>query len=343
MPTTNYIWDEENLLAETDVNNVVQTVYTNEPQQYGNLISARISGTTSYHHFDAIGSTRQLTNSAGTVTDTMIHDAWGNVMTRTGTTVANLLWIGEVGYYFDSEIGQFYVRRRPYNPVIGRWMTVDAAGFIDGPNRFSYVHSNVITRVDPSGLLGDGTFELTMCDCSTIGVKDRRCCTAFNVRYLPGAKDKAAFSRIYLKQMAKTQIVKFHCLDLITDWHDDPATGPDEITDYSLTPGLGKSSFFAQRLDDPGSDSSGYFGCPGLCAYLSLVQSFEDCAIGVPASGAEKSLGCTSFSHRCKFSYINCFFACYDSCTVTRSSDCPPVSSTPNYSIVPLPPPLQLH
>ncbi len=47
MPTTNYIWDEDNLLAETDGNNVVQTVYTNEPQQYGNLVSSRISGMTS--------------------------------------------------------------------------------------------------------------------------------------------------------------------------------------------------------------------------------------------------------------------------------------------------------
>jgi hypothetical protein len=35
MPTTNFIWDEQNYLAETDQNNVIQTVYTNEPQQYG--------------------------------------------------------------------------------------------------------------------------------------------------------------------------------------------------------------------------------------------------------------------------------------------------------------------
>jgi hypothetical protein len=34
MPTTNYIWDEQSYLAETDQNNVVQTVYTTEPQQY---------------------------------------------------------------------------------------------------------------------------------------------------------------------------------------------------------------------------------------------------------------------------------------------------------------------
>src|SRR5437899_12171651 len=113
MPTTtNYIWDEQNYLAETDVSNVVQTAYTNEPQQYGNLVSSRISGTTSYHHFDAIGSTRQLTNSAGTVTDSVIYDAWGNVVNRTGTTGIVFLWVAVVEYYFDVETGQIYIRER---------------------------------------------------------------------------------------------------------------------------------------------------------------------------------------------------------------------------------------
>src|SRR5258708_21051082 len=104
MPTTNYIGDEDNLLAETDGSNVGQTVYTNEPEQYGNLVSTRLpvagTPTTVYQHFDAIGSTRQLTNAGGTVTDTVIYDAWGNVVTRTGTTAIRALWIGQVGYYF---------------------------------------------------------------------------------------------------------------------------------------------------------------------------------------------------------------------------------------------------
>src|SRR5260221_13722667 len=99
MPTTNYIWDEQNYLAETDASNVVQTVYTNEPEQYGNLVSSRISGTTSYHHFDVLGSTRQLTNAAGGTTDTVIYDAWGNVVSRTGATATKRQWIGQIAYY----------------------------------------------------------------------------------------------------------------------------------------------------------------------------------------------------------------------------------------------------
>ena len=80
---TKFIWDDDNLLAEADGTNTTNTVYTNEPEQYGNLISSRISGSTSYHHFDAIGSTRQLSSAAGAVSETVIYDAWGTVVRRT--------------------------------------------------------------------------------------------------------------------------------------------------------------------------------------------------------------------------------------------------------------------
>jgi RHS repeat-associated protein len=156
MPTTtHYIWDEDNLLAETDGSNLVQTVYTNEPQEYGNLVSSRlpISGTpaTLYHHFDATGSTRQLTNATGAATDTAIYDAWGDVVDRTGTTPVGFLWIAEVGYYVDVETGQVNVRARVYRLLIARWASMDPNGYIDGTNRFIYVRNAPIDNVDPSG------------------------------------------------------------------------------------------------------------------------------------------------------------------------------------------------
>src|SRR5258708_14812280 len=125
MTTTKYIWDEQNYLAEADANDTINVVYTNEPQQYGNLISSRISGTTSYHHFDALGSTRQLTNAAGSPTDTWIYDAWGNILSRSGATATALLWIGALGYYVDAETALIYVRMRAYLPAVARWPSVD--------------------------------------------------------------------------------------------------------------------------------------------------------------------------------------------------------------------------
>src|SRR5438105_3880498 len=153
MPTTKYIWDEANYLAEADGNDAIQTVYTNEPQQYGNLVSSRIPGATSYHHFDALGSTRQLTNAAGSVTDAMIYDAWGDVINRSGTTTFALLWIGQLGYYFDSETGSFWVRARPYGPAVGRWHSVDALFIALGELPYAYAANSPTSRIDPSGAL----------------------------------------------------------------------------------------------------------------------------------------------------------------------------------------------
>jgi RHS repeat-associated protein len=149
---TKFIWDNQNYVAETDGTNAIQTVYTNEPQQYGNLISSRISGTASYHHFDAIGSTRQLTNASGTVTDTMIYDALGNLVSRTGMTGIVLLWIAVLEYYSDVETGLIYVRARSYVAAIGGWTTVDPTEFNYTLNPYTYVWNRVLTLVDPSGL-----------------------------------------------------------------------------------------------------------------------------------------------------------------------------------------------
>jgi RHS repeat-associated protein len=152
MPVTKYIWDGENCLMETDGNGAVQTVYTYEPEQYGNLISSRVSGTTYYHHYDALGSTRQLSNAAGAVSDTWVYDAWGNTVARTGATAIFLQWVGQVGYYYDSETGTFWVRERPFEPLNARWTTVDPAEFNDGTNRFVYSFNCPISKSDPTGM-----------------------------------------------------------------------------------------------------------------------------------------------------------------------------------------------
>ena len=158
MPTTTkYIWDDENLLAEADASDTVNVVYTNEPERFGNLVSTRIGKSASYHHYDAIGSTRQVTNAADHVTGTAIDDAWGNIVMRTGAVGISLQWIGELGYYFDLETGLVYVRRRQYGPAVGRWTAADPIPPIDGLLWFVYAENSPTYFSDPSGLMaGDG-------------------------------------------------------------------------------------------------------------------------------------------------------------------------------------------
>ncbi|MCL4202821.1 MAG: hypothetical protein KJ000_10010 [Pirellulaceae bacterium] len=127
--TTKFLWDVNNYLTETNAADEIQAVYTNEPQPYGNLISQyRKDGaiwTPRYFQFDALGSTRILTDDDGEATDVYLYDAWGNQLAVSGSTVNPFRWIGRVGYYWDEATGTFYIRARVYDPVTGRWMSQD--------------------------------------------------------------------------------------------------------------------------------------------------------------------------------------------------------------------------
>jgi hypothetical protein len=106
MPVTNYIWDELNdtLLMETDEVGQVSAVYTNEPGQYGPLVSQRRERETNYCHFDAQGSTRQLTDASQNVTDANTYTAFGENATSSGTTTNPFGYKGALGYFANPEI-----------------------------------------------------------------------------------------------------------------------------------------------------------------------------------------------------------------------------------------------
>lgn len=153
MPVNNYIWDEhsDNVRLEIDDTGTVIAEYMNEPGQFGNLISQRRDGTNSFFHFDAQGSTRQLTTDAEFVSDTYSYTAFGEPVASTGTTTNPFRYNGAVGYHTGVETGDVYVRRRTYNTSLARWYSIDPISFADGPNRYLYTR-NRFQIPDPSGL-----------------------------------------------------------------------------------------------------------------------------------------------------------------------------------------------
>jgi RHS repeat-associated protein len=54
---------------------------------------------------------------------------------------------------FDPETNLTYYGRRYYSADLGRWMTLDPAGYIDGINRYAFVHNNPLNHWDLYGLL----------------------------------------------------------------------------------------------------------------------------------------------------------------------------------------------
>ena len=108
--------------------------------------------TPSFYGYDGFGTVRQLTNTAGAVTDTFEYDAFGNAITHTGTTPNNYLYRGE---QYDSDLGLYYLRARYYNPLTGRFMSRDPEdAFPPDPsslNKYLYVGGDPVNWDDPSG------------------------------------------------------------------------------------------------------------------------------------------------------------------------------------------------
>jgi len=125
--------------------------YVREPN--GALIMRLDGQYTNYYHFDALGSTRLLTNSSGAVTDTYGYDAWGGV-SQGGSTVQPYQFVGQLGYYFPVQDENFPLLQlgvRFYDPAqTGRFTQVDPISR-DRESVYGYVGGNPIARNDPSG------------------------------------------------------------------------------------------------------------------------------------------------------------------------------------------------
>ena len=147
--TKKFVFDGQAYLLETDGSGVTQAVYTNEPVTYGSLVSQRRSSTTSWYHYDGLGSTRQLTDAGQNTTDTYLYDAWGNLLTSSGSSENPFRWVGQPGYYYDRDTGLYYVRARSYQPTVARWMSVDPIGHVGGWNLFAYARNRVVVVCAP--------------------------------------------------------------------------------------------------------------------------------------------------------------------------------------------------
>ncbi len=106
-------------------------------------------GTVRYFHQDAHGSTRALTNQAGSVVASYTYDAYGN-RTSPATNVENPF--GYDGQYTDPETGLQYLRARYYDPTTAQFLTRDP--IVDQTRApYAYAANSPTNYHDPSGLI----------------------------------------------------------------------------------------------------------------------------------------------------------------------------------------------
>lgn len=120
---------------------------------YGDdLIRQSKAANDSYYLYDGLGSTRALTNSAGTITDTYNYESFGTVLNQTGATPNDYLFTGE---QYDSGLDNYYLRARYFDQNIGRFTQQDTymGNSQDPVSLHKYLYANVypVNNIDPSG------------------------------------------------------------------------------------------------------------------------------------------------------------------------------------------------
>ena len=118
----------------------------------GMLVSQHDTTGTSYFLADALGSTRALTDEAGSISSAYDYDAFGELTAGSDPVGTDYLFTGQ---QYDVSTELYSLRARYYSPSMGRFLSQDtwATNFRDPMeyNRYSYAANNPATYRDPSG------------------------------------------------------------------------------------------------------------------------------------------------------------------------------------------------
>ena len=121
-------------------------------------MAVEYKGTLYYYVTNLQGNVIAIINSSGNQVVGYRYDAWGNVLTVSGsmsTTLGKENPLRYRGYVFDRETNLYYLESRYYNPKTGRFLNADGytatgQGFV-GNNMYAYCLNNPVNWMDESG------------------------------------------------------------------------------------------------------------------------------------------------------------------------------------------------
>ncbi|MFH0855438.1 MAG: RHS repeat-associated core domain-containing protein [Candidatus Omnitrophota bacterium] len=152
--TTTSIYDGLSVIREA--NSKEATSYIRNPLAPGGIagilkgISSKGASYDRYYHYDSLGSVTNLTNSTGVSAQAYGYDAFGNIVTQSGSSTNDNKFLTKE---MDAS-GLIYFGARYYDPRIGRFISADPSGMSDGPNLYVYCKNDPVNAVDLWGMCG---------------------------------------------------------------------------------------------------------------------------------------------------------------------------------------------
>ncbi len=151
-----YIWNSSQLLVDRGVDDTLYFHYNANGEMIGYTWKTASGETECFLVKNQQGDVEKVISADGTVLAAYTYDAWGNILSSTGS-LANTNPIRYRGYYFDSETGLYYLHSRYYDPNTGRFINADDVGMLgtDGTfasyNLFIYCLNNPFSYSDQNG------------------------------------------------------------------------------------------------------------------------------------------------------------------------------------------------
>jgi len=126
----------------------------------GQAVAQQFSADMEYFVHDRLGSVVGMVGESGSVLAMYRYSAYGKlaaVNLNTGEDDGDSMgepwrYIGYTGQMRDHESGLWYYRNRHMDPLAGRFLQRDPAGWVDGMNMYAYVRNNPLRYTDPYGL-----------------------------------------------------------------------------------------------------------------------------------------------------------------------------------------------
>ena len=150
--TTNYVYENGKLLREVTGSEKIDFVYGSD-----GIIGFRTGNKNYLYRKNVFGDVTEIYSDNGTLVGKYSYTAFGECIVKVNEGgIAEKNPIRYRGYYYDEEMSLYYLKSRYYDPVTGRFMTIDGIDYIDpetinGLNLYAYCGNNPVMRVDPNG------------------------------------------------------------------------------------------------------------------------------------------------------------------------------------------------